>query len=53
MEVFLYSLVENNTCQVCHMRLPPQTVIDVKKGRKVIVCNSCQRILHDCSPTPA
>lgn len=37
--------VNRNACGACYNFLPPQTVIEVKRGEKVITCNSCGVIL--------
>ncbi|MBI3297363.1 MAG: hypothetical protein HYZ75_04310 [Elusimicrobia bacterium] len=50
------SRVEGNLCTECRMILPPQSVLNVKKGHQLEFCGSCQRILHDIatvSSTPA
>ncbi|UCG11290.1 MAG: hypothetical protein JSU72_12120 [Deltaproteobacteria bacterium] len=38
--------VNEGTCQVCHMNLPPQTFIDLQKNEKMLHCPSCQRIIY-------
>jgi len=38
--------VRRGICTGCNMSLPPQLYIEVRKGRDVIVCPSCQRILY-------
>lgn len=47
------SQIHNGTCTVCHMRLPPQSVINTRKGTKIEVCDSCQRILYDLETSSA
>ncbi len=49
------SRIEGNLCTECRMILPPQTIINVKKGHTIEFCDSCQRILHDVQTltTPA
>ena len=37
--------VTDGTCSGCRMKLPPQTVIEVRSGRRLMVCESCGRIL--------
>lgn len=37
--------VENGSCGGCHMKLQPQITQDVKKGKSMIVCSFCGRIL--------
>ncbi len=41
------SRIEGNLCTECRMIVPPQAVINVKKGHSIEFCGSCQRILHD------
>ena len=38
--------VNKGTCQVCHMNLPPQMVIDLQKNEEMMNCPSCQRIIY-------
>ncbi len=37
---------EKYTCLGCHMEIPPQLFVEVKKGEKLIQCPFCSRILH-------
>ena len=37
--------VNRNACGACYNFLPPQTVIEVKRGENVINCHSCGIIL--------
>jgi len=37
--------VDDGACSGCHIRLPPQTVIEVKRGERFMSCESCGRIL--------
>lgn len=41
------SRVDGNLCTECRMALPPQILINIKKGHSIEYCDSCQRILHD------
>lgn len=41
------SRIEGNLCTECRMIVPPQAVVNVKKGHSIEFCDSCQRILHD------
>lgn len=43
-----YALVQAQkyTCQGCHMEIPPQTFLEVKKGEALIQCPFCNRILY-------
>lgn len=36
----------NNSCAGCHMTLPPHRVNDVNKGKAVVICESCSRIIY-------
>ena len=38
--------VQQATCQVCHMNLPPQLFIDLQKNEKMMYCPNCQRIIY-------
>jgi predicted nucleic acid-binding Zn-ribbon protein len=38
--------VVGGVCSGCHMQIPPQAVIEIRKGGAVRVCPSCQRILY-------
>lgn len=38
--------INDNVCQGCHMALPPQQVIEVRKAEKFNLCPTCQRILY-------
>ena len=38
--------VKNNACGGCHMELPPQVVNEIQIQDKLIVCESCARILY-------
>jgi len=33
-------------CQGCHMNIPPQLFVELKKGEKTIQCPQCSRILY-------
>lgn len=37
--------VSNGACSACRMRLPPQTVIEIKRSDAVMECQSCGRLL--------
>jgi uncharacterized protein len=36
----------NNSCAGCHMTLPPHKSNDVRKGKAVVICESCSRIIY-------
>ena len=38
--------VRNNSCGGCHLGLPPQVVHEIRLQDKMIVCESCARILY-------
>ena len=38
--------VVNNACGGCHLGLPPQTINEILQHEKLIVCESCARILY-------
>ena len=38
--------VNQSTCQVCHMNLPPQLFIDLQRNERMMYCPNCQRILY-------
>lgn len=38
--------VSESVCQGCYMTLPPQQVNEVRKGDKMHLCPTCQRILY-------
>jgi predicted nucleic acid-binding Zn-ribbon protein len=40
-------------CTACHVRLRPQIFQDVRRGDKLMQCDSCSRILYIVLPKPA
>jgi len=38
--------VNNGTCGGCHMHVPPQDLIEIRRSASVRVCANCQRILY-------
>lgn len=38
--------VNSDSCQVCHMNLPPQIVIDLQRNEQMMYCPNCQRIIY-------
>lgn len=38
--------LSGNTCQGCHMSLPPQLVAEVKRNDKLLTCTYCARLLY-------
>jgi predicted nucleic acid-binding Zn-ribbon protein len=45
--------VEGGHCGVCRMALMPQQLVESAKGRSLVVCESCQRILYRLAPAEA
>jgi predicted nucleic acid-binding Zn-ribbon protein len=39
------SIIENPECSECHSTIPPQLFAEVRKGNRIIACQSCGRIL--------
>jgi len=37
--------IEGNACGGCHMNLPPQLIVEVQMGKRLVTCESCSRIL--------
>ena len=44
--------VVNGSCSACFMSLRPQMALEVKRGDKIITCESCTRILYISTPKP-
>ncbi|MFL6468948.1 MAG: zinc ribbon domain-containing protein [Pyrinomonadaceae bacterium] len=42
--------VINGSCSACFMSLRPQMSLEVKRGDKIVTCESCTRILYITSP---
>jgi predicted nucleic acid-binding Zn-ribbon protein len=40
-------------CTACHVRLRPQVFNDVRRGDRLVQCESCTRILYIVPPKPA
>lgn len=38
--------VKDDSCGGCHMELPPQTIHEIRMQDKIIICESCARILY-------
>lgn len=38
--------VKGTACQGCHMRLSPQTIVELRSDKGLVTCPSCHRILH-------
>jgi uncharacterized protein len=45
--------VVNGSCAACNMSLRPQMNVEVRKGDKIMTCESCSRILYIASPKEA
>lgn len=44
--------VKNGACSACFMSLRPQMLLEIKRGDKIITCESCARILYTVSAEP-
>lgn len=42
--------VKNGACSACFMTLRPQVQLEIKRGDKIITCESCARILYIAPP---
>ena len=42
---FAVTNVEDETCQGCFTRIPPQTSVEVRQNNRIIACEACGRIL--------
>lgn len=40
------TLVQNEYCLGCHMRVPPQIFTEIRKNDKIIYCLNCRRVLY-------
>jgi predicted nucleic acid-binding Zn-ribbon protein len=38
--------ISNETCMGCFMNVPPQLCIEVQRGKQMISCPQCSRILY-------
>jgi predicted nucleic acid-binding Zn-ribbon protein len=45
------SVIRNQTCTGCHMRLPLAVVLEVRHAQDVCLCDNCRRYLY--LPEPA
>jgi len=41
------SEVRDGVCVSCHVKPPPQILVDLRKATRIITCDSCQRILYE------
>jgi len=39
------ALVRRETCMGCRVSIPPQSILEMRRGEQLIVCGSCHRIL--------
>jgi uncharacterized protein len=44
---------ETGCCSGCHVQIPPQTLLEVRRTQSLRVCPMCQRILFATSPASA
>ncbi len=47
------ALVKGEMCMACRVGLPPQAILEMRKGERVITCGSCRRILIFEAPSEA
>ncbi|MFH2203064.1 MAG: C4-type zinc ribbon domain-containing protein [Elusimicrobiota bacterium] len=45
--------VKDGSCVACNVIQRPQNLVDLRKGTKILTCDSCQRILHEPLSEPA
>ena len=38
--------LENEICKGCHMKVTPETVVSVRRGKTITVCDQCGRIVY-------
>lgn len=38
--------VTNGVCHGCHIMIPPQDYNDLQKGKQILSCPNCQRLIH-------
>ena len=44
--VAVVTVADGKTCGGCHMQVPPQALIEIRRSASVQVCPNCQRILY-------
>jgi predicted nucleic acid-binding Zn-ribbon protein len=44
--VAVVTVEDGRTCGGCHMQVPPQALIEIRRSASVQVCPNCQRILY-------
>ena len=44
--VAVVTVADGRTCGGCHMQVPPQALIEIRRSASVQVCPNCQRILY-------
>ena len=44
--VAVVTVADGRTCGGCHMQVPPQALIEIRRSSSVQVCPNCQRILY-------
>ena len=47
------SEIRDGHCQACQVRLRPQLIMDARKGERILICESCSRILFVPPAAPA
>lgn len=44
--IAVVTVADGRTCGGCHMQVPPQALIEIRRSASVQVCPNCQRILY-------
>ena len=47
------SEVRDGHCSTCQVRLRPQLIMEIRRGDRVVPCESCKRILYIAPAPPA
>jgi uncharacterized protein len=50
--VALAEATRDETCGMCHVKLPPQMSLDARKNEAILQCPACQRVLYYEPPPP-
>ncbi|MBA2356614.1 MAG: hypothetical protein H0V80_18335 [Acidobacteria bacterium] len=45
--------LRNDSCSGCNVRLRQMLTTDIRRGEKIVQCESCTRILFVARPVPA
>ena len=38
--------VDNGVCSGCHIAIPPQVFIELQRGKQILSCPNCQRLIY-------